>query len=106
MLASVGFSFSMTELGLGVIAFLVFGMSATFKFRQAPNDLSRREALLWRLAPTIGFLGGAIGLVILFGILMSIKHHWHTYSWLSAVEVFAGISLSIGLRRLVEKSVK
>ena len=105
MLASVGFSFSMTEFGLAIIALIVFAQFATYKFRQPPSGLSKRGALLWRLAPTIGLVGGAIGLVILLGILNAIEHHWHTYSWSYPLGIFVGIVLSIVLRRVVEKRV-
>jgi hypothetical protein len=104
-LASVGFSFSMTEFGLAMIALIAFGMFATYKFRQTPTGLSKRGALLWRLAPTIGLGGGVIGTVILFGILNAIEHHWHTYSWSFPLGIFVCVGLSLGLRRVVEKRV-
>jgi len=109
MFASVGFAFTMTQFIVAIVivvtAFVGFGMFANYKIRHAPAGLSKRGTLLWRLAPTIGFAGGVIGLVIWFGILNAIEHHWPTYSWSAPLGIFVGISLSMGLRRVVEKRV-
>ena len=86
-------------------AFVGIGVFADYKFRQPPAGLSKRGTLLWRFAPTIGMGGGVIGIVVFFGTLNAIEHHWHAYAWTYPLALFVDIGFSMGPRRVVEKRV-
>lgn len=109
-MASVGFSFTMTQ--FFVILYLVGAIAvgihaySEYKSRRPPPGLSKRGSRVWRLAPTIGLGSGLVVSTIVIGTYVIIKNPRHADMWTSSVPIFVTIVIGMATRRTVERRAR
>ena len=106
-MASVGFSFTMTQyfVILYMVGAIAVGIHAysDYKSRRPPPGLSRRGSQLWRLAPTIGLASGLVVSAIVIGTYVIIKNPRNADMWTSSASIFVTFVTAMATRRTVER---